>query len=470
MENTVEVKAQSLQSDAMRNMPINKLLVRMSLPAIISMFVQAMYNVVDTLFVAAYSEQVYGGNFGTTALSAAAPLQFLLIAVAVGIGVGTNIAISRKLGERNQEGANTLAKNGVFFAAISYLLFLILAFTVSEPFIKLFSNGDALVEELGSTYITICLAVSFGCFIEITLSKILQATGSMKIPMVSQLIGAGVNIVLDPLLIYGFWIFPELGIKGAAVATVVGQICAMCFVITMFIVKKHDVSLNFKRFKPSLTAMKEIFIYGLPTMIMNAVSSINITLMNFILVSYNNGVAILGVYYKLQSFVFMPVLGLTQGLIPILSYNVGSNNKARFVEAFKKAVFVAVCIMLAGFIIFMSGAELFMKAFSASGEYLTNGAYALRVLSCSFLFAGFGITISAGLQTLGKSFASLMLAIVRQIILILPIAYLLAYLYELQGIWFAYPVAEIITISIFLPLLFLSIKAKFKALSSNLNP
>ncbi len=468
MERTVELKEKELQSDAMRNMPISKLLAKMSLPAILSMFVQAMYNVVDTLFVASYSELKYGGNFGTTALGAVAPLQFLLIAVAVGVGMGTNIAIARKLGERKQADANALATHGVLLAVISYLVFLILAFTVSKPFVTFFADGNKLVEELGTTYITICLSLSMGCFVEITLSKILQSTGSMKIPMVSQLIGAITNIVLDPLLIYGIWIFPELGIAGAAVATVVGQICAMCFVITMFIVKTHDVSISFRNFKLKFSAIKEIFSYGLPTMIMNAVSSINITLMNVILVAYSNGVAILGVYYKLQSFVFMPVFGLNQGLIPILSYNIGANNKQRYVEAFKKAVFVAVCIMLAGFVLFLCGAELFMKAFSATGDYLTDGAYALRIMSGAFLFAGFGITLSAGLQTLGKGISSLMLSVVRQIMLVLPVAYLLAHFYQLKGVWFAYPIAEIISVAIFLPILFYGIKSKFLSLSKKM--
>ncbi len=463
MKDTKEIQNRELHSDIMRDMPIGKLLAKMSLPAILSMFVQSMYNVVDTLFVASYSELTYGGNFGTTALGAVTPLQFLLIAVAVGIGMGSNIAIARKLGERKQSEANILATHGLLLAVIAYVVFLILAFTISKPFVALFSDGNQLVEELGTTYITICLALSFGCLIEITLSKILQSTGNMKIPMISQLIGAIINIILDPLLIYGIWIFPELGVAGAGVATVIGQICAMIFVIVMFVVKKHDVTISFRKFKFKMSAVKEIFCYGLPSMVMNAVSSINIMLMNIILVGFNNGVAILGVYYKLQSFVFMPVFGLNQGLIPILSYNIGANNKQRYIEAFKKAVFVAVSIMLVGFVLFLSCAEPFMKAFSATGEYLTDGAYALRVMSGAFLFAGFGVTLSAGLQTLGKTTASLMLSVVRQIMLILPIAYLLAHFYQLKGVWFSYPIAEFISVGAFLPVLYYGIKSKFKS-------
>lgn len=470
-ENTIDneppVIQQSDLSERMRTQPIGKLLASMSLPAIFSMLVLALYNVIDTLFISSYSERVYGANYGTTALSAAYPIQMLLIAFAVGIGIGTNVVIAHKLGEGNKASANRIATTGVFMSIVCSLIFSVLAFFISKPFIALFSGGNEIVMQMGTQYITICMALCCGLFVEITLAKILQATGSVKIPMISQLIGACINIVLDPLLINGIGFFPELGIVGAAVATVTGQICAMIFVIIMFVVRTHEVKVDFKGFIPRKHNMLAICVIGFPVMVMNAVAGFTVSLLNIALVSYANGIAILGIYFKMQSFVFMPVYGVTQGLMPILSYNYASNNKERYVKTLRLAIIVALIIMMLGLLLFMIGAEWLMRMFSASGDYLTDGAFALRIMSLAFVPAAFGITMTTGVQAIGKGITSLCLSMLRQVVLLIPLAFILAGIFGMHGTWWSYPISEIVTIIVFIPILVVSVNKKFALLNKD---
>lgn len=446
-----------LQSGKMRDMPIGKLLMTMSLPAMLSMLVQALYNVVDTIFVSNYC-----GEDGIRALSLAFPLQMLVVAFAIGIGVGANAQIAKKLGEGKVDEASRFAKAGVFLAVVTGLIFVLLGVFLARPFINLFEATD-FVKDMGSTYAMITVGASMGAFVEITCSKTLQATGSMKIPMISQLIGAVINIILDPLLIFGIGFFPEMGVAGAAVATVAGQIVAMCFVLSVFIFKKHDVSIS-----PKGLVLKKRYILGIcsigfPTMVMNAVGSITTTAMNGILNPYNNGlgVSILGVYFKMQSFVFMPVFGLTQGLMPILSYNYGSGDKKRFNHAYRLGQIWAVAIMVVGLILFQFAAEPLMKMFNASGDFLTKGAYALRIISICFVPAAFGIVLTTMMQSVGRGFIALSLSLLRQVVIILPISALFAHFWGLSGVWFSYPIAEIAVVLIFLPLALSTVRKKF---------
>ena len=450
----------NLRSRKMREQPIGKLLLNMSLPAILSMLVQALYNVVDSVFVAKHS-----GNAGTTALSAVFPMQMLVMSLALGIGVGTNVQIAKRLGEGRNDDASAVARTGVFMAVCGAVVAVILGLTVSKPFCAAYSQGNAQVEQMSSTYLTIVTAVSVGMFVEITLSKILQSTGNMKVPMISQLIGAVTNIILDPLLIFGIGFFPELGVRGAAIATVTGQIAAMIFVIIMFVVKKHDVSLNFKNFKLRKDNVLAICIVGLPTMVMNAVSGFTTLILNLFLNKISaNGMAILGVYFKLQSFVFMPVFGLMQGLMPILSYNYGYGDKKRFTHAFKLAQITSAIIMAVGLLLFQVAPRFLMKMFS-EGQMLEEGVFALRIISISFLPAAFGICMTNVMQAFGKGVTSLVMSLLRQVVLLIPLGALLAFTVGLNGFWFTYPIAEFAVFALFLPYTIITVNKKFQGVT-----
>lgn len=445
---------ENLRSKKMREQPIGRLLLTMSVPAILSMLVQALYNIVDSIFVAMYSDK------GLEAVSIAFPMQMLIVAFAVGIGIGANARISKKLGEGKNDDATMTAKTGIFLAVVVSVCFVALGLTVAKPFIGAFTN-DAEVANMGGSYLMIVMAFSFGAFVEICCSKTLQATGNMKVPMISQLIGAVINIILDPILIFGWGIFPEMGVTGAAVATVIGQIVAMCFVLTVFIIKKQDVSISPKGFKLKKENVLGICAIGFPTMVMNAIASVTTTVMNGILMKYDDAITILGIYFKLQSFVFMPVFGLTQGAMPIMSYNYGGKNKERFKHTFKLTLFVALCIMVAGLILFQFGAPLLMKMFKASGNLLIDGQYALRIISICFIPAAFGIVTTTMFQSIGMGMTSLIMSLLRQIGFILPVAAILAAFTGLSGVWFCYPMAEISCILIFFPIALKSIHKKF---------
>lgn len=440
----------------MREQPVGKLLLNMSLPAILSMLVQALYNVVDSIFVAKHS-----GNAGTTALSAVFPMQMLVMSLALGIGVGTNVQIAKRLGEGKNDEASSVARTGVFMALCGALAAVVIGLTASRPFCAAYSQGNKDVENMASAYLTIVTAVSVGMFVEICLSKILQSTGNMKIPMISQLIGAVTNIILDPLLIFGIGFFPELGVRGAAIATVTGQIAAMIFVILIFVFKKHDVSLSPRHFSIKKENLAAICIVGLPTTVMNAVSGFTTLILNLFLNKISqNGMAILGVYFKLQSFVFMPVFGLMQGLMPILSYNYGYGDKKRFSRAYKLAQITSAAIMAVGLLLFQFAPRLLMKMFS-EGQMLEEGIFALRIISISFLPAAFGICMTTVMQSFGKGVTSLVMSLLRQVVLLIPLGALLAFTTGLNGFWFTYPIAEFCVFALFLPYTLVTIKKKF---------
>lgn len=443
---------EKLRSEKMRSAPVGKLLMSMAVPAMLSMLVQALYNVVDTVFVSHYDPK------GLTALSIAFPMQMLIVAFAVGIGVGANARIAKELGEKRNAEASLTAKTAVMMALVCFAIFAVVGAFAARPFIAVFTQ-DAQVADMGGIYLAIVMCGSVGAFVEMCCSKILQATGNMIVPMISQLIGAGVNIVLDPILIFTC----DMGVTGAALATIIGQITAMCFVLSVFIFKKHDVSLSPKGFRPSWKKVGNICLVGLPSMAMNAVTSVTTTVMNAILMGFAYAVETLGIYFKLQSFVFMPVFGLMQGAMPILSYNYGSGDKRRYGKGAKYTMLFALIIMAAGTLLFWLGAPLLMQIFGASGDFLATGAYALRIISISFLFAACGITATTILQSLQRGVTSLIMSLMRQIVILLPVAYVLSLTLGLKAVWFCYPIAEVTVAAVFTPLAALAVKKSFAA-------
>lgn len=447
---------EDLQSNKMRHMDIKKLLFSMSLPTIFSMFVQALYNIVDTMYVSQYSP-----DKGVEALAIAFPLQTVILAIFLGIGVGANAQIAKKLGANKKEEATATAKNCVFITLIAIAFFIIIGLLVPNPFMKLFTRDETVIS-MGTIYLQIVSCFAFGWGIQIALEKILQSTGNMKAPMIAQLIGALTNIILDPIFIFTL----KLGITGAAVATIIGQFAVMFFLILQFFIKKQDVGVNiFKNFTPSFQIFKKIIRVGLPTMLMNSLASVTTTALNGILGVYPNGIRLLGIYFKLQSFVFMPIFGLMQGALPIMSYNYGYNDKKRFDECYKLSIITSLLIMVIGTIIFQCFPTIFLKLFNVEGEALSLGIICLRIISISFIPASFNVVNMTAFQAIGNGLHGLILSLLRQLIVLLPAAYLLS-LISLNASWWCYSISEYITALIFIPLSLILIKKKFNYQSS----
>ena len=430
------------KENKMGTMPVNKLLVTMSLPMVISMIVQALYNIVDSIFVSRLSEDAL------TAVSMAFPMQNLMISVAVGTGVGINAMLSRALGEKKFEAANKTAENGIFIEVLGYVLFLLIGIFVTKPFF-LAQAGAGDIANMGIEYTRICLLMSFGVFMQIGFERILQSTGRTIFTMITQSTGAIINIILDPILIFGLFGMPKMGVAGAAIATVTGQICAAILAITFNLTKNPDVHISFKGFKPQIIFVKNILSVGIPSIIMSSVGSAMTFGMNKILITFSStAVAVFGVYFKLNSFVFMPVFGLNNGMVPIVSYNYGAQNKKRLTKTIKLAIMYAVCIMLIGIMLFQFMPDVLLKLFDASDHMLEIGIPALRVISLSFAFAGICIVISSSLQALGHGFLSMMISITRQLIILLPSAYILAKFGGIHAVWWSFNIAEIASLTL----------------------
>ena len=426
----------------MGTMPVNKLLVSMSLPMIASMLVQALYNVVDSVFVAQISENA------RTAVSLAFPIQSLMIAVSSGTCVGINALLSRSLGEKRQKEANLSAVNGVFLAFVSYLVFALMGIFGSHLFFASQTENREIVE-FGTQYLTICLIFSFGIFMEMTFERIMQSTGRTIYSMVTQGTGAIINIILDPIMIFGLFGFPRLGIRGAAIATVTGQIIAMILAVWFNHKKNRDVQLSFKAFKPDGRIIAKIYEVGVPSIVMQSIVSIMTFGMNKILIMFSEtAVSVLGIYFKLQSFIFMPIFGLNNGVIPIVAYNYGAGHKRRIMDTIKLSTFIAVGIMLIGLIIFQVFPEGLLKLFNASDHMLEVGVPALRIISTSFLFAGYCIILGSVFQALGNGVYSLIVSVARQLLCILPLAYVFARVAGLHAVWYSFPLAELISVTL----------------------
>ena len=441
-------------------MPIPKLLITMSLPMIISMLVQALYNVVDSMFVAQLNENAL------TAVSLAFPVQNLMIAVATGTGVGINALLSKSLGEHNYEGANRIAKNGILLGVLSSLVFAIMGALGSRFFFEM-QTTDAQIIEYGTQYMSIITIASIGIFTQITFERLMQSTGKTIFNMIIQGTGAIINIILDPILIFGWFGLPAMGVTGAAVATVAGQIIAGLLGIFLNWKFNKEIQVSMKGFRPCKKTIGNIYKIGVPSILMQSIGSLTTFGMNNILLMFSSTAAtVFGVYFKLQSFIFMPVFGLTNGMIPIIAFNYGARNKKRIYKTIKLSVVIAVSIMLVGLLIFQLFPATLLGLFEASDHMLSIGVPALRTISLSFAFAGFCIVVSCVFQALGNGVYSMLLSFARQLIIILPVAFTFAKLFGLDIVWYAYPIAEIVSVIICIVLLKRILKLKVKHLES----
>ena len=426
----------------MGTMPVGKLLFNMSLPMMISMLVQALYNIVDSIFVAKLSENAL------TAVSLAFPLQTLLIAVATGTGVGMNALLSKSLGEHDFKKANKIADNGIFLYVLSYIVFLILGFTVVKPFYaSQIGSADVEIMELGIDYLSTVMILSFGLFGQIFFERLLTSTGRTIFSMTSQLCGAITNIILDPILIFGLLGAPKMGVTGAALATVIGQCVAGIIACVCNHKFNHEVSLNIKGFRPDWTLIGHIYAIGIPSIIMQSIGSIMTYCMNRILIEFSStATAVFGVYFKLQSFFFMPVFGLNNGITPIIAYNYGAKQRKRMIKTIKLSLIVAFCLTFIGFFSFEAIPQVLLGMFNASEDMLTIGVPALRIIGIHYLIAWFCIVIGTVFQALGKAVFSMIVSIMRQLVVLIPAAYILAKLDGLHAVWWSFPIAEVISL------------------------
>ena len=412
---------------------IPKLIAKLSLPLMLSMLIQALYNVVDSIFVARVSETAL------TAVSLAYPLQSLMIAFGIGTAVGVNSYLARKLGEKKHDEAEAAADNGLFLAILTWIGFAIFGLIGTKPFISLFTDDPELLG-LTTEYATICLVFSFGIFIDIAAERIMQATGDSVHPMIAQSLGAITNIILDPVFIFGF----NMSVKGAAIATVIGQIVSM--VAALIFVRKNkyiSLHLSLKGFRPSGRIIKEIYAVGVPTIIMNSVGTVSVSAMNSILIAFTStAVSVLGVYFKLQSFIFMPVFGLQNGMIPIIAYNYGAGRRRRMMATLKTGAMIAVAIMILGFLLFQLAPAFLLSLFAASEEMTAIGVIALRLISICFIPAAISISLTSVFQATGVGYASMIVSIVRQIAVLLPVAWFLSATGILDNVWLSFGIAE----------------------------
>lgn len=418
-------------------MPVNRLLVTMSLPMVISMLVQALYNVVDSIFVSKINENAL------TAVSLAFPIQSLMIAVAAGTCVGINAVLSRSLGEKDYEKVNKCACNGITLMILSYFIFLLVGIFGVASFYRS-QTSDIEIVQFGTDYLTVVCCFSFGIFMQFTFEKILQSTGKTFYTMITQGVGAIVNLILDPIFIFGYFGMPKMGVKGAAAATVIGQIIAGFLALYFNYAKNEEVKIDRSGLKIEGAIVKQIYMIGIPSMIMQAIGSAMTYGMNLILISFSStATAVFGVYFKLQSFVFMPIFGMNNGLVPILAYNFGAGKKDRFMKAMKLGIMYAVILMLIGLAIFQLIPERLLSLFEASETMVEIGVPALRTISVSYLFAGFCIICGTVFQALGSAIYSMFVSIARQLVVLLPAAYLLSLAGNVNYVWWAFPIAEI---------------------------
>ena len=444
-----EIATEVKEENKMGTMPVGKLIFNMSLPMMVSMLVQALYNIVDSIFVAKLSENAL------TAVSLAFPLQTLLIAVGAGTGVGMNALLSKSLGEKNFKKANDTAANAAVLYILSYILFLILGFSVVKPFyLSQIGNADVEIMEMGIEYLSTVMIFSFGLFTQFFFERLLTSTGRTIFSMTSQLTGAVTNIILDPILIFGLFGAPKMGVTGAAIATVIGQCVAGIVAAACNHKYNHDVKLSFKGFKPDLKIIGTIYAVGVPSIIMQSIGSIMTYCMNRILIEFSStATAVFGVYFKLQSFFFMPVFGLNNGITPIIAYNYGAKQRKRMIHTIKLSMAVAFCLTFVGFIAFEAIPQVLLGMFNSSQQLLEIGIPALRIIGIHFLIAWFCIVAGTVFQALGKAVFSMIVSIMRQLFVLVPAAYILAKVGGLHAVWWSFPIAEIISLAVSLKFL-----------------
>lgn len=434
----------------MGTMPIGKLLFNMSLPMMISMLVQALYNIVDSIFVAKLSENAL------TAVSLAFPLQTLLIAVATGTGVGMNALLSRSLGEHKFKEANKIGVNAAFLYFLSYLVFLILGFTVVKPFYASQIKGaDAEIMEMGIEYLRTVMIFSFGLLAQIYFERLLTSTGKTLFSMTSQLCGALTNIILDPIMIFGLLGCPAMGVTGAAVATVIGQCVAAVVAFTCNYKFNTEIKIRFQGFRPDIKIIGTIYAIGVPSIIMQSIGSVMTYSMNRILIAFSStATAVFGVYFKLQSFFFMPVFGLNNGITPIIAFNYGAQNRKRMIKTIKLSLITAFCLTFVGFLSFELIPQVLLGMFNASEDMLAIGIPALRIIGVHYLIAWFCIICGTVFQALGKAVYSMIVSILRQLVVLIPVAYLLSRIGGLHVVWWCFPIAEVASLVVSLTFLF----------------
>ena len=437
-----------MEGNKLGTMPISKLIWNMSLPIIVSMLVQALYNIVDSVFVSRICEQAL------TAVSLAFPAQNLMIGLATGTAVGVNALMGRALGAGERERANHIATNGVFLAGVGFAICAILAAFFARMFFAAQTSIDYIVDN-GATYLRICCCASLGLFAEIMFERLLQSTGRSILSMYTQGLGAIVNIILDPICIFVL----NMGVAGAAVATVIGQFCGCALALYFNLKKNHDIRLHFKGFRPHWKIIGQIYAIGLPSVVMVAIGSVMTFCMNKILIAYHSAketaATAFGIYFKLNSFIFMPIFGLNNGVVSIIAYNYGAQHRRRMTETIKRSTIYASCIMLLGMSIFLSIPGTLLKIFDATDTLLAVGVPALRIISLSFCMAGASIALTSAFQALGKSLYSMIISIIRQLVFLVPLAYILARYGAGIGnndlVWWSYPIAEIAALTVSLP-------------------
>lgn len=431
-----------MKENKMGTMSVSRLIISMSLPMMLSMLVQALYNVVDSIFVAQISENAF------TAVSLAFPVQNLIASVGCGTAIGVNALLSKYLGQRLADKASSSARNGIFLAFLSFVVFAVLGIFFTELYFKV-QTADSEIIGFGNDYLSICLIFSMGAFMQMMLERLLLSTGKTVLAMSSQLIGSVVNIILDPVLIFGWFGFPVMGVVGAAIATVAGQHVAALAALIMNIKCNGEISVSFKNFKPDLKMIKKIYSVGVPSVIMMSIGSVTTFLMNKILLGFTStAAAVFGAYFKLQSFIFMPIFGMNSGMVPIIAYNYGAKNAARIIKTVKLCVLYAVVIMLVGIIIMWVFPDKLLMMFNPSDDMLAMGIKAMRIISLSFTFAGYCIICGSAFQALGNGVLSMIVSIVRQLVVLVPVAYMLSLTGNVNNVWWSYPIAELASVTV----------------------
>ena len=432
---------QALPENRMGTASMLPLILKMGLPAMLSMLVQALYNIVDSYFVSQVSDKALA------AVSLAAPLQNLMISFGVGTAVGVTSLISRRLGQGRKDAAESAAAHGIVLGAITSVLFAVYGAFFTTPFFHLFES-DAQIVSMGDTYLSICCIFSLGMFLSVSLEKTLQATGNMIWPMIFQLIGAVANIILDPIFIFGWLGLPPMGVAGAAIATVGGQWICMIVCILVVAKGKHEIRVTLRGFRFDWITVKDIYVVGLPAIVMQGIGTVMNIAMNAILSGFSTAAyTVFGLYFRLQSFVFMPVFGLTQGLLPIMGYNYGARNKKRLLSALKHGAIIALVIMGLGMAAFMLFPEALIGIFNPTPEMMELGVPALRIIASCFLFAALGIVSSTLFQAMGRGTYSLVISLMRQLVVLVPAAWLLATVTgQVQAVWWAFPIAEVVSL------------------------
>ena len=431
------------QENKMGVLPIGRLLTNMAVPMMISMLVQACYNVVDSVFVAQISEDALN------AVSLAFPLQNLMIAFGAGTAVGINALLSRSLGEKNQAMADRAANTGIFLALCNFALFALIGIFFSRTFFELQAGGEQVIIDYGVDYASICLGCSIGIFCQFTFERLLQSTGRTHLSMCTQLLGALTNIILDPILIFGLFGAPRLGVAGAAVATVTGQCVAAVAALIMNLKCNPDIHIVPRKIRFHGPTVKNIYRIGFPSIVMQCIGSVMVFGVNRILISFTTtATAVFGAYFKLQSFIFMPVFGLNNGMVPIVAYNYGAKKPDRVKKTIKLAIFSAVAIMAVGLAAFELAPGALLSLFDASENMLAIGTPALRIIALSFVLAGFCIISMSVCQAIGNPIYSLVVSVCRQLVVLLPVAWLLSQTGNLTLVWLAFPIAELMSLTL----------------------